>query len=101
MEQRPLSHSYGPRPWIGCFDLSVYIRVENPKGVRVRQTFSEGAPLNRELLYTAAFITMQGVPEKHGRNRRDLEVRAVDTLESYFAKHPGVSVGIRNSVVST
>ena len=107
MLEENLEHTFAADPYrqMGgyvkrCFGLNVYIKIENPKGARIQQIFAEGAPLDKERLYSAAFVTMQGVPEKYGRNRRDLEIHAVTALESYFAKHPSVSIGMRGSVVA-
>ena len=107
MLEENLEHTFAADPYqqMGgyvkrCFGLKVYIKIENPKGARVQEIFAEGAPLDKERLYTAAFVTMQGVPKKYGRNRRDLEMHAVQALESYFAKHPILSIGMRGSVVS-
>ena len=106
MLEENLAHTFAADPYqqMGgyvkrCFGLKVYIKIENPKGARVQEIFAEGAPLDKERLYTAAFVTMQGVPEKYGRNRRDLDMHAVQALESYFAKHPSVAIGMRGSVV--
>ncbi|MFN0101409.1 MAG: bifunctional metallophosphatase/5'-nucleotidase [Bryobacteraceae bacterium] len=107
MLEENLEHTFAADPYrqMGgyvkrCFGLNVYIKIENPNGARIQQIFAEGAPLDKKRLYTAAFVTMQGVPKKYGRNRRDLEIHAVEALESYFAKHPSVSIGIRGSVVA-
>lgn len=107
MLEENLEHTFASDPYqqMGgyvkrCLGLNVYIKIENPKGARIQQIFAEGAPLDKERLYTAAFVTMQGVPEKYGRNRRNLEIHAVNALESYFEKHPWVSIGIRGSVVA-
>jgi len=37
--------------------------------------------------YTAAFVTMQGVPQKYGRNRENRSERVIDTLRAYLVKH--------------
>ena len=107
MLEENLEHTFAADPYqqMGgyvkrCFGLKVYIKIENPKGARVQQIFAEGSPLDKERLYTAAFVTMQGVPKKYGRNRRDLEMHAVEALERYFVKHPSVSIGMRGSVVA-
>ena len=107
MLEENLEHTFAVDPYqqMGgyvkrCFGLKLFVKLENPKGARIQQLFAEGAPLDRERTYTAAFVTMQGVPEKYGRNRRNLEIHAIAALESYFAKHPSVSIGISGSVVA-
>ena len=107
MLEENLEHTFASDPYrqMGgyvkrTFDLKVNIKIGNPKGARVQSIFAEGAPLDKERLYTAAFVTTQGISKKYGRNRRDLEMHAVQALESYFAKHPSQSIGMRGSVVS-
>ncbi|MFZ0133948.1 MAG: hypothetical protein WAK95_15525 [Desulfobacterales bacterium] len=43
--------------------------------------------------YSAAFVTMQGVPEKYGRNRVNRSDRSIDALLKYLAAHRPVLKG--------
>ena len=54
------------------FGLKCKIEIENPKGHRIQQILMGDDPLIKEKTYEAAFVTMQGVPEKLGKNRRNL-----------------------------
>lgn len=82
-----------------CLGLKIYAKIENPKGNRVLQIFVGEKPLEREKTYTATFVTTQGVPEKYGSNRRNLDLRAIDSLKKYFFKHKSVSAELRGTVV--
>ncbi len=71
-----------------CHGVHVYAKLENPVGTRVQQMFVAGGPWEANRIYPVGFVTMQGVPPEYGRNRRDLQVCAIDALESCLAKQP-------------
>lgn len=50
--------------------------------------------------HPAAFVTTQGVPEPYGRNRRDLELHAIDALKRYCAAQPWVNADLRGPVIA-
>jgi sulfur-oxidizing protein SoxB len=66
--------------------LNLYFKVENPPGTRIQELFIRGHRLQPDRIYSAAYVTSQGVPEKYGKERTDLEVRAVEAMERYLAK---------------
>ena len=82
-----------------CLGLTVYVKFENPAGSRIQQLFVGDEELDRDGTYTAAFVTTQGVPKKYGRNRRDLEIHAIDALKHYMTKHPSVNASLWGTVV--
>ncbi|TCK83627.1 bifunctional metallophosphatase/5'-nucleotidase [Albibacterium bauzanense] len=67
--------------------ISVYLRIENPKGHRIQQLFIGEEPVEKDKTYKAAFITSQGVPENLGRNRADLGVDVVEAITVFLQKH--------------
>lgn len=71
-----------------CLGLYVKMRIENPKGHRIQQIFIGDEPLIKEKTYEAAFVTMQGVPEKFGNNRINLSIKAVDAMAEYLIQNP-------------
>jgi S-sulfosulfanyl-L-cysteine sulfohydrolase len=71
-----------------AFGIHVKLRIENPRGHRMQQVFVGTELMNTEKTYKVAFITSQGVPEKFGKNRIDLDVTAVDAMQR-FLKHAG------------
>ena len=83
-----------------CRGLNVYFKIENPAGARIQEFFVEGKRLEKDKTYTAAFVTEQGVPKKFGKNRRDLEIKAIESLKAYFTKHKIIKAGLRGSVVA-
>src|ERR1035437_6217189 len=71
-----------------CLGLHVKMRTENPRGYRIQQIFIGDESLIKEKTYEAAFVTMQGVPEKLGKNRRNLSIKAVDAMAEYLIQNP-------------
>ncbi len=74
-----------------CLGLHIKMRIENPKGNRIQQIFVGEEPLVKEKFYKAAFVTIQGVPEKFGKNRQDLGIKAVDAMIEYLSKAPDLN----------
>lgn len=71
-----------------CLGLHVKMRIENPKGYRIQQILIGDEPLIKDKTYEAAFVTMQGVPEKLGKNRLNLSIKAVDAMAEYLVQNP-------------
>jgi S-sulfosulfanyl-L-cysteine sulfohydrolase len=74
-----------------CRGLTLYVKIENPPGSRVERLFALGAEVDPEHTYRVAFVTAQGVPNKFGRNRRSLDIRAIDALQRYLALQTATS----------
>lgn len=106
MLEENLEHTFAQNPYnqMGgyvkrCLGLNMYIKIENPYRHRIQELFIQGKHVNLQQVYTAAFVTTQGVPPKYGRNRRDLNVRAVEALQQYVAKGT-VHAEIKGTVVA-
>ena len=68
--------------------LILNVKLENPPMRRIEMAFGpDGAPLDRKRSYHCAFITMQGVPDRFGRDRRKVGVNAIDAMRRWFAAH--------------
>ncbi len=81
--------------------LNLYAKIENPMGQRIQELFVCGEPVQPNRVYSAAFVTYQGVPNQYGSNRRNLELYAIDALRAYFAAHNGpVVADLRDTVVA-
>lgn len=63
-------------------------KLENPAGLRVQDMMVAGEPWQEEGMYPVGFVTEQGVAPHYGRNRRDLDLRAIDALRQYLADQP-------------
>jgi sulfur-oxidizing protein SoxB len=82
-----------------CLGLNIYFKVENTEGKRIQEFFIGGKRLDRSKIYTACFVTAQGVPDRYGDDRHNLDTDAIDALKEYLAKHDKVSAEIRGSII--
>ena len=76
----------------------MYVKLENPAGMRVQDLFIGGEKVEKDRVYEAAFVTTQGVPEKYDKSRRHLNVKAVDVLRDYVEKVGVVESPLRGTV---
>jgi hypothetical protein len=83
-----------------CLGLKLYVKFENPSGLRIQQLFVGAEELEREATHTVAFVTSQGVPKKYGTNRWDLTIHAIDALKQYLTRHSRVNARLRRTVVA-
>jgi sulfur-oxidizing protein SoxB len=106
MMEENLEHTFSRDPYqqMGgyvkrCLGLNIYFKVENPEGKRIQDFFVGGKRLDRSKIYTAYFVTTQGIPERYGNNRQNLDINAIDSLKHYLAKHDKVSAELTGSIV--
>lgn len=81
-----------------CLGMKMYIKLENPYGMRVQDLFIGEKLVEKEKNYLATFVTVQGVPKKYGKNRRNLDISAIDALKIYIEKKGTVSPELRGTV---
>jgi len=81
-----------------CLGMKVFIKLENPYGMRVQDLFIGEELVEKEKVYLASFVTVQGVPEKYGRNCHNLDISAIDALKQYVEKNGTVSPVLRGTV---
>ncbi|MDX3913908.1 MAG: 5'-nucleotidase C-terminal domain-containing protein [Pseudosphingobacterium sp.] len=67
--------------WAG---LQIKFHIENPYGYRIEEIYFKDEHLQKDQIYHTAYITEQGIPDKYGSNRKDLEVTTVQALVSYL-----------------
>ena len=70
-----------------CLGLNIYFKIENPQGHRIQKLFAGNEEVIPDQYYTAAFVTMQGVPQKYGRNRENQSERIIDSMRKYLVYH--------------
>lgn len=107
MLEANLERTYSPDPYeqMGgfvkrCRGLNLYFKMENPRGQRIEDLLVDGAPIRSGRTYRAAMLGEQGVPAKYGRNRRRIELDAIEALQRLFARGRQVRGGRRGSVVA-
>jgi len=81
-----------------CLGLNIKMRIENPPGHRIQQIYFNGEHLQNEKVYKVAFVTTQGVPEKFGKNRQHLTIKAVEAMQNFLKKKPLYRPGKLNSI---
>ncbi len=80
--------------------LNVYFKIENPAGKRIQEIFVGKEEVKPDQYYTAAFVTMQGVPEKYGRNRKNHPEMIIDAMRKYLSRHHPLSAELRGTFVA-
>jgi len=68
--------------------IRTFIKLENPMGKRIQKIFAANEELDLKRTYQVTFVTEQGVPRKYGKNRRNLEMKAIDALQAYLETEP-------------
>jgi len=82
-----------------CLGLTAYIRVQNPTGTRLTRLLVGEKDVEPDRLYSTAFLTVQAVPAKYNRNRRDLPEHPADAMQTYLKKHRPAKAEILGTVV--
>lgn len=82
-----------------CLGLSVYFKLENPRGQRIQELFVLGERIDMNRSYPVAFMTTQGVPLKYGSGRMDLEMDAIQALRRYLVDNDPSSADLSGVVV--
>ncbi|MDY0289774.1 MAG: bifunctional metallophosphatase/5'-nucleotidase [Sphaerochaeta sp.] len=80
--------------------LTVYLKIENPKGQRIQQVFVGKEELDPKRSYYVAFVTEQGVSSNYGSQRETHAEHAIDAMLSYLAKHRPMRAELRNTFVA-
>lgn len=79
--------------------MNLYFKIENPEGQRIQRIFIQGQPLQKDRIYDVVYVTSQGVPEKYGHDREQLETQAIDALEKYLERHGVVEAELKGTIV--
>ncbi len=78
--------------------ISLYFKFENPYGQRIQELFVGEAKIKMQQEYDVAFVTVQGVPAKYGKNREDLAIHAIDVLKKYIGKYEEVTTPLIGNI---
>jgi sulfur-oxidizing protein SoxB len=84
-----------------CLGLTTYIKIENPFGTRVQKLFVGDTEVQPDQMYRAAYLTVQAVPAKYGRNRKDLPQHAHEAMLAFLEKHKPAYADFHESFVAT
>jgi sulfur-oxidizing protein SoxB len=83
-----------------CLGLVAYIKIENPAGTRLQKLFIGDAEVQPDQTYRAAYLTVQAVPPKYGRNRKNLVQHAQEAMLAFLQKHKPTRAEFHESFVA-
>ena len=83
-----------------CLGLNVYFKIENSYGLRIQKLFVGNEEIQTDKYYSTAFVTMQGVPQKYRRNRKDQSERIIDAMRKYLAGHRTIRAELRGTYIA-
>ena len=83
-----------------CLGLSVYFKIENPAGFRIQELFVGNEEIKADKYYSAAFVTMQGVPQKYGRNRKNRSEHIIAAMRKYLVSHHPLYAELRGTFIA-
>jgi len=83
-----------------CHGLELHIKLENPPGHRINHITIDGRPLRADDELSAAYVTLQGVPERYGHDRRNLDIKAVDALRTWIGDHVPGNRSYRGKIIA-
>lgn len=78
--------------------ISMYFKFENPYGQRIQELFVGDKKIEKDKEYQVVFVTVQGVPEKYGKNREAMEIHAIDALKQYIQRHKEVEAPLTGNI---
>lgn len=83
-----------------CQGITAYIKIENPPGTRIQKLFIGSAEVALDTFYKVSYLTMQGVPEKYGRNRVDLAIDAHAAMKTLLQSKPYSAPQMAPSIIA-
>jgi pyruvate-formate lyase len=74
--------------------------MENPSGNRIQNIFVGNEEIHADKYYSTVFVTLQGVPQKFGRNRKNRPERIIDVMRTYLASHHPLYAELRGTFIA-
>lgn len=106
MMEENLEHVFSCDPYqqIGgyvkrCLGLNLYFKIENQAGKRIQEFYIDNEKLCFNKVYRACFLTSQGIPKNFGKNRKNLDITAIEALKLYLAEHKQATAELTGTVV--
>lgn len=81
-----------------CLGLTAYIKIENPLGTRIQKLFAGDEEVIPDKVNSAAYLTVQAVPAKWGKNRKTLARDAHGAMLSYLTSHRPTHAELENTI---
>jgi len=83
-----------------CLGLTAYIKIENPPGHRIQHLAVGHETVAPEQMYSAAYVTEQGVPRRFGQHHAQHTDHVIDALRAYLARHRPAHAELRGTFVA-
>lgn len=83
-----------------CLGLNVYFKIENPSGLRIQKIFVGNEEIQANKYYSSAFVTMQGVPQKYGQNRKNHSEHIIEAMRKYLVKYSPIRVELSGTYIA-
>lgn len=80
-----------------CAGLRINIRIENPEGHRIQEIYFGEKHLDPNAVFKVSFVTSQGIPENIGKNRKEMDIKAVEAMAEFLKVHPKFDFTDNNS----
>ncbi len=80
--------------------INVYFKIENSFKERIQYLFVGQQTVDLDRIYDVAFVTSQGVPTKYGKDRQQLDIRAIDVLKNYLKSEQEISAPLINTITA-
>lgn len=64
--------------------LKIYFKLENPYGQRIQRIFVGDEKLDYDKTYKVAYVTIQAVPKKVGKNHKKTGIKSVEAMLEYL-----------------
>ncbi len=77
--------------------INIYLKLENPKENKLQEIYFGDEKIEDDRIYKAAYITVQAIPAKYGKNRKNTKIKMVDSLEEYLKKNSPLDIGFKNT----
>ena len=75
-----------------CAGLRINLRIENPVGHRIQEIYFGDKHLDPREIFKVSFVTSQGVPKNIGKNRKEMDIKAVEAMTEFLKVHPNFDV---------
>ncbi len=79
--------------------LTAYVKIENPPGTRIQKLFVGQDEAKHDRVCSAAYLTVQAVPAKCGKNRKTLSKDAQRAMAALLTHKKGAKAELANTVV--
>jgi len=82
-----------------CIGLNIYFKVENPKNERIQEIYVGNEDLKQKKEYPVTYLSSQAVPREYGKEKKELDIKAIEALKKYIKNNTPIEITKNNSIV--